>query len=106
MKRYTVHLAPYSSTFESTSGEIYTDYFKPFDVVRVCSEGPVTLEKLPIVLERIRNNTTNYPEFLQEAAQLGVHHYVIDFEDFKAKYYSENEANVYIEAFPEFFKTL
>lgn len=106
VKEYTVTFQPYTCVFKTLEGETYTDLHPPYDVKLSIGNSWQGHEELPKVLANIRTNVINYPDFLNEAAKTGVHHYFIDFVEYKAKYFSENEDHVFIEPFPEFFKEL
>jgi uncharacterized protein YbcV (DUF1398 family) len=106
IKQYTVYLQPYKCTFEALDGECYTDIYPENDVKAPIANTWTATEDLPKVLENVRNKVIDYKGFLEGSARAGVHHYVIDFQNYYAKYCSEDESNVYTEAFPAFFKDL
>ena len=106
MKQYTVTFKPYTCIFETTNGETYSDLYPGYDIEDEVSPNWTASEDLAKVLDDVRNKVIDYKGFLTGAAKTGVHHYVIDFQEYKAKYFSKNEEHSYVEPFPEFFRTL
>lgn len=104
MKEYTVTLQPHVVKFVTNKDDSFTHSYPPYDVEKNPASVWTADKALPIALERVRSNITDYPTFLKEIASTGVHHYTIDFVNYEAKYFSKNEDQIFKEPLPDFLK--
>jgi len=95
---YVVKVSNHKRTYTATNGEklIISGDFPEFE----CAET-FELEQVKAALKRIQEGVTDYPTFLKEIGNAGIHYYVADITGMKMIYQGPNSEYEYEEIIPE-----
>lgn len=97
VKSYEVSVADHLTRVYGNEGD-------PLDVpgnvpATVCSDTYYE-PHLKAALMSNQTGLTSYPQFMNEIAEAGIHHYVADLDNMKVTYYGKNPENKYEEKIP------